>query len=107
MSKQTTKGKHSYSEMIQTALLTLNERGGSSRQAIWKCVHSLFPESDYKQFLVRLKKIAEGSSFLSRVNNSTFKLEKNFRNRAKKALAKGVTIHKIVHSNAKAVPHPD
>jgi len=31
MSKQTTTGKHSYTEMIQTALLTLNERGGSSR----------------------------------------------------------------------------
>lgn len=75
MDKQTTRNKHSYSEMIQTALLTLNERGGSSRQAIWKFVHAKFPESDYKQFLARLKKIAEGSKFLVRVNNSTFKLD--------------------------------
>jgi hypothetical protein len=69
MSKQQTKGKHSYAEMIQTALLTLNERGGSSRQAIWKYVEAKFPESNYKQFLVRLKKIAEGSSFLVKVNS--------------------------------------
>jgi len=37
-SKKTGGSKHSYSEMIQTALLTLNERGGSSRQALWKCI---------------------------------------------------------------------
>jgi hypothetical protein len=30
--------KHSYAEMIQTALLTLNERGGATRQALWKCI---------------------------------------------------------------------
>ena len=74
-----TGSKHSYAEMIQTALLTLNERGGSSRQAIWKCIHAKFPESDYKQFLVRLKKIAEASDFLVRVNNSTFKLSDKLR----------------------------
>ena len=51
--------KHSYAEMVQTALLTLNERGGSSRQAIWKCIEAKFPESNYKQFLVRLKKLSE------------------------------------------------
>jgi len=56
--KKTGGSKHSYAEMIQTALLTLNERGGSSRQGLWKCVHAKYPESDYKQFLVRLRKLA-------------------------------------------------
>ena len=57
--------KHSYLEMIQVALLTLNETGGSSRQELWKCVGSKFPEADYKQFLVRLKKLsADSKSFI-------------------------------------------
>lgn len=86
--------------MIQTALLTLNERGGSSRQAIWKCVQAKFPESDYKQFLVRLKKIADSSDFLVRVNSQTFKLTDKLRKRAKLAMAKGETITKIVRTKA-------
>merc|ERR1711881_557497 len=48
--------KHTYVEMIQIGLLTLNEKGGSTRQELWKCVHAKFPEADYKIFLVRLKK---------------------------------------------------
>lgn len=97
--------KHSYSEMIQTALFTLNERGGSSRQAIWKCVQAKFPESDYKQFLVRLRKIAQNSTFLVQVNANCFKLDKKLKDRAKRALAKGHTIHKIV--TTKAMTHAE
>ena len=48
--------KHTYVEMLQTALMTLNERGGSSRQAIWKFIEAKFPEANRKIFLVRLKK---------------------------------------------------
>ena len=49
--------KHTYSDMIQDALVTLAERKGSSRQAIWKYISTKFPESEYKQYLIRLKKI--------------------------------------------------
>lgn len=56
--------KHTYVEMIQTALMTLNERGGSSRQEIWKFINAKFPESHYKMFLVRLKKYSREGGFL-------------------------------------------
>ena len=45
-----------YLEMIQDAIITLQDRKGSSRQALWKCVSAQHPEADYKQFLIRLKK---------------------------------------------------
>ena len=48
-----------YLQMIEDSIITLGERKGSSRQAIWKCLHSKFPEADYKQFLIRLKKEAK------------------------------------------------
>jgi hypothetical protein len=51
-----------YFEMIEEALLTLQDRKGSSRQAIWKAVNTKFPEADYKQFLIRLKKIKENTN---------------------------------------------
>ena len=47
-----------YSDMIADAILTLEDRKGSSRQAIWKCIESKYPEADYKQFLIRLKKVS-------------------------------------------------
>jgi len=46
-----------YLEMIEEALITLGDRKGSSRQGLWKVVQSKNPEADYKQFLVRLKKL--------------------------------------------------
>ena len=52
--------------MIEYALLTLGERHGSTRQALWKCIVSKYSDGtegqvvvDYKQFLVRLKKIKD------------------------------------------------
>ena len=51
--------KHSYLEMIEDGLLTLHERKGASRQALWKCVAAKYPEeADFKQFLIRLKKLS-------------------------------------------------
>lgn len=32
--------KHTYVEMIQSALMTLNEKGGSTRQEIWKFINT-------------------------------------------------------------------
>jgi hypothetical protein len=54
--------KHSYMEMIEDAVITLGERKGSSRQALWKCVSTKYPEADYKQFIVRLKKLKEATT---------------------------------------------
>jgi linker histone H1 and H5 family len=47
-----------YLEMIEDGIITLADRKGASRQALWKCVSSKYPESDYKHFIVRLKKLA-------------------------------------------------
>lgn len=38
--------KHTYLEMVQMAIITLNERGGSTRQEIFKCMEARFPEAD-------------------------------------------------------------
>jgi len=46
--KATAGNKHTYAEMIMDALLRLNERGGASRQQIWKCINASYPEADYK-----------------------------------------------------------
>ena len=56
--------RHTYVEMLQTALMTLNERGGSSRQAIWKFIEAKFPEANRKIFLVRLKKYSGENGFI-------------------------------------------
>ena len=79
MSKDQKRMKHSYTEMVQVALLTLNEPKGSSRQGIWKCIEAKFPESNYKQFLVRFKKLSEEASHIERPNPQRWKLEKKFR----------------------------
>ncbi len=49
--------KTSYQDMIEDAIITLADRSGSSRKAIWKCIESKYEAADYKQFLVRLKKV--------------------------------------------------
>jgi len=90
--------KHTYNEMVVSALLTLNERGGSSRQALWKCVSAKFPEADYKQFIVRLKKLAENpASHIVRVNSATFKLAQSFKEKAKKRIANGESVKRVVN----------
>ena len=62
--KSTGPAKASYAEMLQTALMTLNERGGSTRQEIWKFINAKFAHADYKIFLVRLKKYARDGGFI-------------------------------------------
>jgi linker histone H1 and H5 family len=50
-----------YAEIIEEAILGLNEHMGSSRQAIWKVISQTYPAADYKLFVVRLKKMREAS----------------------------------------------
>jgi hypothetical protein len=49
----------SYSEMIEEAILHLGEVMGSSRQSIWKALSAQYADADYKQFVIRLKKMRE------------------------------------------------
>ena len=76
--------KASYTEMIEDAILTLKDRSGSSRQAIWKCLHAKYPEADYKQFLVRLKKVKGSDQIV--VDGNNFKLSREYREKLVKAL---------------------
>lgn len=55
---------HTYFDMIEDAVLTLADRKGSTRQGIWKCIQAKYPEADYKQFLIRFKKIGENSNIV-------------------------------------------
>ena len=80
MSKNTAAVKHSYLEMVQVALLTLNERGGSSRQEIWKFIESRFPEANHKMYLIGLKRIMHtGGAVIHGKNKQRFQLEKEFK----------------------------
>ena len=55
--------KSSYLEMIQVAILTLNDRGGSTRPELWKCIEAKYPaEASKKQFLLALKRLSSDGS---------------------------------------------
>ena len=93
--------KLTYIELIQDALLTLNEPKGASRQALWKCIQSRHPEeADQKQFLIRLKKLSHDP--LNNIENKggRFKLTASYRDKIKRRLAKGITIKKIIKTQA-------
>lgn len=85
--------KNTYLEMITDAIFNLQERKGSSREAIWKYLQMQFPNSvrDKKIFLVQLKRIAFSGIQVKKSDNSTarFKLDTNFRSRYITQLAKG------------------
>lgn len=73
-----------YFEMVEDAILTLGERMGSSRQAIWKYLNTKYPEADYKQFLIRLKKIKESDNIVQ--NKGKFKLSQDYKKKLLKVL---------------------
>jgi histone H1/5 len=91
--------KLSYFEMIEDAILTLAERKGSTRQAIWKFISIKYPEADYKQFLVRLKKVKENNN-IEPVGTMRFKLSSNYRKKLLTALKKGVQPKAVQKSKA-------
>ena len=95
--------RHTYLEMVQVALLTLNERGGSSRQEIWKCIDARFPEADHKRYMLALKRIVGQvgqNAVVHGKNNMRFKLETKFRDRALKRQEKGLPLRKVLSSDA-------
>ena len=80
---------HTYLEMIVDAIVTLSDRKGSSRQALWKCIQNKYAEADYKQFLIRLKKIAQSGTEVYQASMGRYKLNQSFKDKYKKALEKG------------------
>lgn len=86
--------------MIQLALMTLNERGGSSRQELWKCIEARFPEASHKMYLVSLRKIMRaGSAVQYGKNTFRFMLDKKFKERALKRQAKGLPLKKVLSTD--------
>jgi hypothetical protein len=93
--------KLTYIEIIQDALLTLNEPKGTSRQALWKCVQSRHPEDvDQKQFLVRLKKLSSDPLNNIERKGGRFRLNKSYKDKIQRRLAKGIAIKKIIKTQA-------
>ena len=88
----------SYSEMIEDAVLTMGERKGSSRQAIWKCVSTKFPTADFKQFLVRLKK-CKADGMLEQIKGK-FRLSQVYKSKLLKTLKKGKAVKPVRKSKA-------
>jgi len=98
--KNTRVYRHTYFEMIQLALMTLDERGGSSRQEIWRCIESRFPEANQKMFLVSLRKIMlTGGAVKNGKNRARFMLDKKFKERALKRQAKGLPLKKVLSTD--------
>lgn len=89
--------KFKYPEMITDAILTLGERKGSSREAIWKYVQTQYPEdiNQKKFFLVSLKRISDIGEMVKKSENNQqrYRLDPNFRDKYIKHLAKGTPFH--------------
>ena len=83
--------------MITDAILNLQERSGSSREAIWKYLLMKYPESvsDKKVFLVQLKRIAAAGTQVEKneKNKARYRLNKLFKNRYLKKLESGEEMH--------------
>ena len=77
----------SYSEMIEEAVLHLGEVMGSSRQSIWKALSAQYADADYKQFVIRLKKMREAGQIAQK--KGMFRLEINYKHKLLKALENG------------------
>jgi len=88
-----TPAKKSYNEMIEDTLVTLSDKGGSSRQTVWKAMSAKFPDTTYKLFLVRLQKAAkEGTTVTFGKNNQRYTLAKKLKDRVRRANAAGKPI---------------
>lgn len=79
----------SYHEMIENALFALAERKGSTRQGIWKYISTHYPAADYKQYLIRFKKIDDDKNIVKTDNKQRLKITRAFRESVIKKLAKG------------------
>ena len=94
--------KLTYIEIIQDALLTLNEPKGSTRQNLWKCIQSRHPDhTDPRQFYIRLKKLSSDPlNNIEKNGNSRFRLNTSYKDKIQRRLAKGIEIKKIIKTQA-------
>jgi hypothetical protein len=91
--------------MVQVALLTLNERGGSTRQEIWKCIETKFPEANHTSYRIAMRKLtAKDGPIKHGSNSSRFTLEKNFKIKALKRMAQGLPLKAVLSSKAMTNP---
>ena len=85
--------------MITDAIFTLNDRKGTSRQAIWKYIsqHKKYQESirNKKMFLTQLRRLSAGNDFFekSKDNQQRFKLSLKFKGRLSNLVKKGHELH--------------
>ena len=99
------RAKMTYSEMITDALMTLNEKGGSTRQELWKCVSAKFVKADYKLFITRLKKYSrEGGMLKQMKNRQRFKLDSAVVDKLKARMGRGMGMSAALAHMAKKVP---
>lgn len=88
--------------MVHDGLMTLdNNRKGASRQELWKCVSSKFPEADHKMFLVRMKKLAADKiNGIEHVNGNKqrFRLTSSFMQKIHRRVNKGLDMIKAAKS---------
>ena len=63
-----------YLDMILDAIVTLADRKGSSRAAIWKCISQKYVEADYKQFLIRLRAEKRNGNLVEGKNKSLIRV---------------------------------
>lgn len=91
-----TKNTVNHLTMVVEAIVTLNERGGVSRQAIWKFMKMRYEkatsnERGEKLLLARLKKFAdEGKYIVYGKTRARFALNPNFRSQLALRKAKGM-----------------
>jgi len=63
-----------YLEMIIDAIITLADRKGSSRAAIWKFISQKYAEADYKQFLIRFRNEKKNGNLVNGKNSALFRV---------------------------------
>jgi len=85
--------------MITDAIFSLNDRKGSSREAVWKYISQSkkYQESirDKTMFLTQLRRLSAGNSFFekSKDNQQRFKLTLKFKGRLTNLVKKGHELH--------------
>lgn len=92
-------------EMVAYAIHVTQDRKGTTREQMWKCISSTkdFQESirDKKIFFTQLKRLSTSDGILekSKDNMQRYKLNAKFKEKVKKAIAKGMEPFKAVKSS--------
>ena len=66
--------KMQVADMILHAVIALQERNGSSRQAIWKHIHEKFDYENYRAFATRFKVLLEQAHLVKYAGGAKYRL---------------------------------